>query len=81
MFERFMERARKVVVLAQEEARSFGYAYIGTEHFLLGLVREKRRGEPDALQPGCRGRPGARVGDLAVSDEPSRSGSRAAPGP
>jgi ATP-dependent Clp protease ATP-binding subunit ClpA len=42
MFERFTERARKVVVLAQEEARSFGHAYIGTEHLLLGLVREDR---------------------------------------
>jgi ATP-dependent Clp protease ATP-binding subunit ClpA len=42
MFERFTERARKVVVLAQEEARSFGHAYIGTEHLLLGLLREDR---------------------------------------
>ena len=40
MFERFTERARKVVVLAQEEAQSFGHAYIGTEHLLLGLIRE-----------------------------------------
>jgi dihydroneopterin aldolase len=40
MYERFTERARKVVVLAQEEARSFGHAYIGTEHLLLGLIRE-----------------------------------------
>ena len=40
MFERFTERARKSVVLAQEEARSFGHAYIGTEHLLLGLLRE-----------------------------------------
>ena len=41
MFERFTERARKVVVLAQEEARSFGHAYIGTEHILLGLLRDE----------------------------------------
>jgi ATP-dependent Clp protease ATP-binding subunit ClpA len=40
MFERFTERARKVVVLAQEEARHFNHNYIGTEHLLLGLVRE-----------------------------------------
>src|ERR671917_18215 len=40
MFERFTERARQVVVLAQEEARSLGHNYIGTEHILLGLVRE-----------------------------------------
>ena len=41
MFERFTEWASKVVVLAQEEARSFGHAYIGTEHIMLGLVRER----------------------------------------
>ncbi|HZC19571.1 MAG TPA: Clp protease N-terminal domain-containing protein, partial [Rubrobacteraceae bacterium] len=40
MFERFTERARKVVVLAQDEARHFNHNYIGTEHILLGLVRE-----------------------------------------
>src|ERR671930_2279732 len=40
MFERFTERARQVVVLAQEEARTLGHNYIGTEHILLGLVRE-----------------------------------------
>jgi ATP-dependent Clp protease ATP-binding subunit ClpA len=39
VFERFTERARKVVVLAQEEARSFKHDYIGTEHILLGLLR------------------------------------------
>src|ERR687889_1940812 len=40
MFERFTERARQVVVLAQEEARTLNHNYIGTEHILLGLVRE-----------------------------------------
>ncbi len=40
MFERFTERARMVVVLAQEEARHFNHNYIGTEHLLLGLLRE-----------------------------------------
>src|ERR671925_947939 len=40
MFERFTERARQVVVLAQEEALSLNHNYIGTEHILLGLVRE-----------------------------------------
>ena len=40
MFERFTERARQVVVLAQEEARILKHNYIGTEHILLGLVRE-----------------------------------------
>ena len=41
MFERFTERARQVVVLAQEEARGFKHDYIGTEHILLGLLREE----------------------------------------
>ena len=40
MFERFTEQARKVVVLAQEEARHFNHNYIGTEHLLIGLFRE-----------------------------------------
>jgi ATP-dependent Clp protease ATP-binding subunit ClpC len=40
MFERFTDRARRVVVLAQEEARGLNHNYIGTEHLLLGLVRE-----------------------------------------
>lgn len=40
MFERFTERARRVVVFAQEEARMLNQNYIGTEHLLLGLIRE-----------------------------------------
>jgi len=40
MFERFTDRARRVVVLAQEEARMLNHAHIGTEHLLLGLVHE-----------------------------------------
>lgn len=40
MFERFTERARKVVVLAQEDTRHFNHNYIGAEHLLLGLPRE-----------------------------------------
>jgi len=40
MFERFTERARQVVVLAQDEARALRHNYIGTEHLLLGLLRE-----------------------------------------
>ncbi len=40
MFERFTERARRVVVLAQEEARLLNHNYIGTEHILLGLIHE-----------------------------------------
>src|SRR5260221_5394077 len=41
MFERFTERARQVVVRAQEEARTLKHNYIGTEHILLGLLREE----------------------------------------
>lgn len=41
MFERFTERARQVVVLAQDEARTLRHNYIGTEHILLGLLREE----------------------------------------
>ena len=44
MFERFTEQARQVVVQAQEEARTLGHNYIGTEHILLGLLSE-----PDGL--------------------------------
>src|SRR5512137_1386064 len=41
MFERFTEKARRVVVYAQEEARMLNQNYIGTEHLLLGLIREQ----------------------------------------
>jgi ATP-dependent Clp protease ATP-binding subunit ClpC len=61
MFERFTERARQVVVLAQDEARELRHNYIGTEHLLLGLLREE-----DGL--------GARVlGELGVTLEGVRS--------
>jgi Clp amino terminal domain, pathogenicity island component len=40
MFERFTDRARRIVVLAQDEARNLNHNYIGTEHLLLGLIRE-----------------------------------------
>ena len=42
MFERFTERARQVVVFAQDEARGLKHNYIGTEHLLLGLLREEQ---------------------------------------
>jgi ATP-dependent Clp protease ATP-binding subunit ClpC len=41
LFERFTERARRAVVLAQDEARTLEHNYIGTEHILLGLLREE----------------------------------------
>ena len=40
MFERFTDRARRVLVLAQEEARLLNHSFIGTEHILLGLIHE-----------------------------------------
>lgn len=40
MFNRFTDRARKVLILAQQEAARYGHGYIGTEHLLLGLLRE-----------------------------------------
>jgi FolB domain-containing protein len=49
MSERFTERARKVVVLAQEEARHFNHNYIGTEHLLLGLLQEDNGGADRVL--------------------------------
>ena len=50
MFERFTERARQVVVLAQEEARKLKHNYIGTEHLLLGLLREEEGVAAQALE-------------------------------
>ena len=41
MFERFTDRARRVVVFAQDEARMFNHTYTGTEHLLLGLIHEE----------------------------------------
>jgi ATP-dependent Clp protease ATP-binding subunit ClpC len=43
MFERFTDRARRVVVLSAEEARQLGHNYIGTEHLFLGLLAEQDR--------------------------------------
>ena len=50
MFERFTDRARRVVVLAQEEARLLDHNYIGTEHILLGLLREGEGVAAEALE-------------------------------
>jgi len=50
VFERFTERARQVVVLAQDEARALGHDYIGTEHLLLGLLREEQGVGAQTLQ-------------------------------
>jgi len=50
MFERFTDRARRVIVLAQEEARMLNHNYIGTEHLLLGLVHEGHGVAAEALE-------------------------------
>jgi hypothetical protein len=50
MFERFTDRARRVVVLAQEEARLLNHNYIGTEHILLGLIHEGKGVAATALE-------------------------------
>jgi ATP-dependent Clp protease ATP-binding subunit ClpC len=50
MFERFSDAARQVIVLAQEEARRLNHHYIGTEHILLGLLRDDESGATRALQ-------------------------------
>jgi ATP-dependent Clp protease ATP-binding subunit ClpC len=50
VFERFTDKARRVVVLAQEEARLLNHNYIGTEHVLLGLVREGKGVAAQALK-------------------------------
>ena len=50
MFERFTDRARRVLVLAQEEARMLKHDYIGTEHILLGLIQEGDGVAAQALQ-------------------------------
>jgi len=62
MFERFTNRARHAVVLAQEEARRGQHNYIGTEHVLLGLL-----GEPDGL--ACRALAGVGMSLEAARDE------------
>jgi ATP-dependent Clp protease ATP-binding subunit ClpA len=50
MFERFTDRARRVVVLAQEEARLLNHDYVGTEHLLLGLIHEQQGVAAKALE-------------------------------
>ena len=50
MFERFTDRARRVVVLAQEEARMLNHNYVGTEHLLLGLIHEGQGVAAKALE-------------------------------
>ncbi len=53
MFQRFTDRARRVVVLAQHEARTLGHDSIGTEHILLALIREGGAIEQRLRQSGA----------------------------
>jgi len=62
MFERFTERARRVVVFAQEEARDLNHDHIGTEHLLLGLMR-------DADSVAARALQGLDIGQDAVREQ------------
>jgi len=50
MFERFTDQARRIVVLAQEEARALNHNYIGSEHILLGLVHDGEGSAAEALE-------------------------------
>jgi ATP-dependent Clp protease ATP-binding subunit ClpC len=54
MFERFTDRARKVMALANQEAQRFNHEYIGTEHILLGLVKEGSGVGPRTEEPRRR---------------------------
>src|SRR5918997_4356290 len=85
MFERLTQRARKAVVLAQEEARSLGHNYIGTEHLLLGLVRENEGvaarilSNLDVDPDGVRSEVVRRLGVEPESDPSDEVGSRIEP--
>ena len=61
MYERFTDRARKVMQLANQEAQRFNHEYIGTEHVLLGLIKE-------ALSPKLRETAYALAVEVAASD-------------
>ena len=72
MFERYTDRARRVAVLAGEEARNMGCAYIGTEHLLLGLVVEGEAIAAQALATAGAGQPEVlrhHIGDILGNRE------------
>jgi ATP-dependent Clp protease ATP-binding subunit ClpC len=60
LFERFTDRARKILVLSQEEARALDHHHIGTEHLLLGMIREGEAVAAKALEGFGIGLEGAR---------------------
>jgi ATP-dependent Clp protease ATP-binding subunit ClpC len=61
MFEKFTDRARRVIVLAQEEARALDHGHIGTEHILLALLHEGQGLAATALKAGGVGLPAVRA--------------------
>jgi ATP-dependent Clp protease ATP-binding subunit ClpA len=69
MFERFTDRARRVVVLAQEEARTLNHDYVGTEHILIALIRETGGVAAQAME------------SLGVTEEAARQRAREIAGP
>jgi hypothetical protein len=77
MFERFTDKARRVLVLAQEEARLLDHNFIGTEHILLGLIREEEGLAAQALAAAGIGLETARAGmeGLPGPHEPAHTGS------
>jgi ATP-dependent Clp protease ATP-binding subunit ClpA len=76
LFERFTDRARRVIVLAQEEARALRHDYIGTEHILLGLIHEGEGVAAKALEALGIGLQAVRqqVEELIGQGEEQRSG-------
>jgi ATP-dependent Clp protease ATP-binding subunit ClpC len=76
VFERFTERARQVVLLAQQEAVSFGHDHIGTEHLLLGLIREEEGIAARALAEAGVELEAARASVVAIlgAGDPAASG-------
>ena len=83
-FDKFTERARRVLTLAQEEAQRFNHNYIGTEHLLLGLVREHdgvaaqvlagRGADQDAVRREVVRQLATAGGDRAAVTQPSKEG-------
>ena len=77
MIERFTDRARQVVVLAQGEARRLDHDYIGTEHILLGLIREAYgvpRGQDAGVARDRLGRCAAAGGEIIGQGQQAPSG-------
>ena len=84
MFERFTDRARRVVVLAQEEAKRLNHDYVGTEHILLGLIHEGEGVAAKALESLGISLDAVRRRSRRLSARASRrrpSTSRSRPGP